>query len=181
MVRLKKVVAIGFGNVLFVFFAVARNAASVAGGIDASSSVVLIRDGRSLRSFIISTMLGGNGGSTAVPQEQDTESRRHERLTKIRIFIGRMYEVPHRTPSPGIYCGMQSHFIGGSRYLPHQGHAMQSARIARVRTSTVTSSGVLAGSPGEETQSDAIQLRMKYPGQELGIGKLTMVASHCHR
>ena len=154
--RLKKVVAIGFGKVLFVFCAVARNAASVAGGIDASNSVVLIRDGRSLRSFIISTMLGENGGSTAVAQEQDTESRRHERLTKTRILVGGIYGIPHRTqPSPGVYCGRQSHFIGGSGYLPPQGHAMQSARIAKVRISTVTSSGVLAGSPGEEAQSDA--------------------------
>lgn len=48
VVRLKKVVEIGLGKVLFVFSAVARNAASVAGGIDASSVVVLIRDGRTL-------------------------------------------------------------------------------------------------------------------------------------
>ena len=48
VVRLKKVLAIGLGKVLLVFCAVARNVASVAGGIEASSVVVLTRGGRML-------------------------------------------------------------------------------------------------------------------------------------
>ena len=105
VVKSKKVVAIGLDKVLLVFCAVARNASSAAGGIDASSVVVLTRDGRTLSSFIFSTMLGENGGSIDVAQEQDTASMRHERPMRISILVGRMYELPDRShPSPGC-CG----------------------------------------------------------------------------
>ena len=119
VVKLKKVVAIGLGKVLLVFCAVARNVSSVAGGIDASSVVVLIRGGRMLSSYMLLTMLGENGGSTAVAQEQDTASMRYNKLC---ILIGRMYELPDRSPpSPGC-CGdllreAGSLYRGGSRYL----------------------------------------------------------------
>ena len=149
--RLKKVVAIGLGKVLFVFCAVARNASSVAGGIDASSSVVLTRDGRTLSSFIFSTMLSENGGSTAVAQEEDTESVRHERLTRMCILIGRLYEFLDRShPSRGC-CGRLLREGGSSHYAIHP------ARIARVRVRTVTSYRVVAG-----TQVKKISQRFHY-------------------
>ena len=102
VVKLRKVVAIGLDKVLVVFCVVARNASSVAGGIDASSVVVLIRGGRMLSSFILLTMPGENGGSTAVAQEQDTASMRYEKMC---ILIGRMYELPNIShPNPSC-CG----------------------------------------------------------------------------
>ena len=88
-----------------MFCAVVRNASSVAGGIDASSVVVLIRDGRTLSSFIFFNMLGENGGSTAVAQEQDTESRNPERLRKMCILMGRMYEARDRSRASPQCCG----------------------------------------------------------------------------
>ena len=44
-------------------------------------------------------MLGENGGSTAVAQEQDTQSMNPERLIEMCILIGRMYEARDRSYS----------------------------------------------------------------------------------
>ena len=143
--------------------AVASNASNVAGGIDASSSVVLMRNERRLSSLIFSTMLGGNGGSTAVVQEQDTENMRHGRLTEICILI----------------C---MEFLWA---LTARG------RVKYFRTRHATSTD----SQGPNTHSDIMRLAgmkqisqifhslsgdINYPGQKLGVGKPTIVASNCH-
>ena len=80
---------------------------------------------------------------------------RHERRTKMCIFIGRMYDVPDRSfPSRGC-CRLlrESHFPGKAGTSRH---TMQSARIDRVRIRTVTSYCVLIETPGEEDKSNVL-------------------------
>lgn len=87
-------------------------------------------------------MLGENGGSTAVAQEQNTERMSPERLIGTCILTGSMYEVRDRSHSSPHCCGgllrEGKSIYRRSQVPPGESHHA-AGRIVGVRIRTVTS------------------------------------------